>query len=163
MSWVRTQRRALIAVLCTAIATAGVYLWLDVLPVAEAQQETIITSSDGTAEIAGQELVLGDVRWDEFAAPADSRVLSVRLRASGGPDASMCGTVTLSEQHGQRTWRDGDDLVDVPYEAGESYCIAESAPYDVISVFVLPADAEGPFFLDIAGEDHRITRFPIVP
>ncbi|MCD2498113.1 hypothetical protein [Microbacterium nymphoidis] len=163
MSWVRTQRVALIALLCSALATAGVYLWLDVLPVAEAGDETIVTASDGAAAVAGQELVLGEVRWNEFPAPAGSRSLSIRMRSSGGPDAAICGTVTLSEQHGERTWLDADDLIDIPSEDGEPYCISESAPYDIVSVFALPADADGPFYLDIAGEDHRAARFLIEP
>jgi len=163
MRWVRAQRIALIALLCSAIATVGVYVWLDVLTVAEATNESIVTASGGSAEISGQELVLGEVVWDEYPAPAGSRLLSIHVRSSGGPEAAMCGIVTLSEQRGERTWLDADDLIDVPYEAGESYCIAESAPYDIVSVFALPADAGGPFFLDIAGEDHRVARFLIEP
>lgn len=163
MSWLRRQRVALTALMFSAIAVAGVYLWLDIGPVAEAESVTITEAVDGTAEVAGQELTLESARWDEFPAPDGARIVSVRLTASGGPDSTMCGQVTLTEVHGSRTWLDAGDLVDVPYEEGESYCLEESAPYDIISVFAVPDDAAGPFYLDIAGEDDVVTRFLVKP
>lgn len=163
MTWLRSQRVALTALVVSASAVAGVYLWLDALPVFEKESVTITEASDGTAEIAGQELVLESARWDEFPAPADSRVVSIRLRSSGGAEATSCRAFTLTEVEGSRTWLDGDDVVDVPYEEGESSCIEESAPYDIVSVFVVPDDAEGPFFLDIAGDGDVVVRFLVEP
>lgn len=163
MRWPRAQRVPLTALALSAIAVAGVYFWLDVQPVIEKESVTVIESADGRAEIAGQELVLDDARWDEFDGPEGMRVVSVHLRASGGPDATMCRDVTLSEVHGSRTWLDADDVVDVPYEAGESSCVEESAPYDIVAVFAVPEDATGPFHLDIAGERRVVARFLVEP
>jgi hypothetical protein len=163
MTWLRRQRAALIALMSSAIAVACVHLWLDVQPVSERHSVSFVAVEAGSAEIAGQELSFRSARWDEFPAPEGMRTLSIRLRASGGPEAELCGDVTLTEVHGSRTWTDADDLVDVPYDEGESYCIAESAPYDIISVFVVPGDVDGPFFLDIAGRDRAVARFRVEP
>lgn len=161
MTWLRSQRIALMALMFSAIAVAGVYLWLDVQPVTERNSVTIIAAHDGVAEIAGQELALESARWDEFSAPDGSRVLSIRMSASGGPDATTCGAATLSEPNGGRTWLDADDVIDVPYDSGLSRCTDESAPYGIISVFLVPDDADGPFVLDVPGERHVVARFVI--
>lgn len=163
MTWLRTHRLALTALMFCVAAVAGVHLWLDVMPIAERQEKTITVVEDDTIEIAGQELTLEDARWDEYPSPDGTRVVSVHMRGSGGPDSTSCGRVTLSEVHGSRTWLDADDVIDVPYDAGAAYCMNESEPYDIISVFLVPDDAEGPFFLDIDGEDRAVTRFLIEP
>lgn len=163
MSWVREQRVALPALALSAVAVIGVYLWLDVQPAVEKESVTFVSAEDGSAEIAGQELSVTSARWDEFSGPEATRTLSIRLRASGGPESTTCGAVSLSEVDGSRTWLDASRLVDVPYDEGESYCIEESGPYDIISVFAVPEDAAGPFYLDIAGEHDVVARFLIEP
>lgn len=163
MRWLRDHRVALTALALSATAVAGTYFWLDVQPALEKERLTIVEATDGRAEIAGQELVLEGARWDEFPGPDGTRVVSVHLRSSGGPDSTTCGAVTLSEVDGSRTWLDADDVVDVPFDAGESYCIEESAPYDIVTVFAVPEDATGPFHLDIAGEPRVVARFLVEP
>jgi len=163
VTWLHTHRLSLTALMFCVVAVAGVHLWLDVMPIADRQKETITVVDDGTAELAGQEVTLEDARWDEYPAPDRARVVSVHMRGSGGPESTSCGRVTLSEVQGSRTWLDADDVIDVPYEAGQSYCTEESEPYDITSVFLVPDDVEGPFFLDIAGDDHTITRFLVEP
>lgn len=163
MNWLRTHRLSLTALMFCIAAVAGVHLWLDVMPIADRQNQAITVVDGGKVEIAGQELTLENARWDEYPAPDGARVVTVHMRGSGGPESTTCGRVTLSEVHGSRTWLDANDVIDVPYEAGTSSCTKESAPYDIISVFLVPDDAEGPFFLDIAGEDRTVTRFPVEP
>lgn len=161
MRWLRAQRTALTALMFTAIAVAGVYLWLEVSPVTERHRLTIVPASDGSAEIAGQELTVESTRWDEFDSPPGTRSVSIRVHASGGADAMTCGPFMLTEATGGRTWLDADDVLDVPYEEGESSCLEDSAPYDIISVFVVPEDAVGPFHLDVAGEGNVVARFDV--
>ena len=161
MSWWRRQRAPLIALLVTAIAAVGVHVWLDVLPTSAARTPAIV-EVEQRGEIAGQTISIDSVRWDEFDAPAGSRTISVRLDATGGKDATYCGELTLAEVDGARVWLDARAEFDVPSDAGERSCLEESLPYDILTVFLLPDDAVGPFHLDIPDGD-RITRFSVEP
>ncbi|MFT4258126.1 hypothetical protein [Microbacterium sp.] len=154
----RTRAITLIALLACAL---GVHFWLDAMPVIERKSETYATAGDdGSLEVAGQRLTLRGAEWDEFPSPDGTRTVSIRLHSSGGAEAEVCGEVTLSEPGG-RIWLDADDIVDVPSEEGEPYCVAESAPYDIVTVFVVPDDADGPFVLTIADGAGRAARFDI--
>jgi hypothetical protein len=158
--WWRRQRVALAALVVAAAAVVGVHVWLDVLPASGGP--SMIEAADGTADVAGQTLELGTARWDEFEAPEDSRTLSIRIDAGGGPDSTTCGQPTLAEVEGERVWSNARSALEVPYDAGESACLAGSGPYVILAVFLLPEDADGPFVLDIAG-DGEIVRFPVEP
>jgi hypothetical protein len=163
MSWLHRQRVAVTALMFCAIAMAGVHLWLDVRPVTERESLTIVHAADDAVEIAGQELTLESAILDEYSAPQGTRSVSIRLHASGGADATLCGPLSLSDADGARTWLDADDILDVPYDEGESSCLEESAPYDILAVFLVPDDATGPFFFDVPGEDDVVGRFLIEP
>lgn len=160
-SWWRRQRVALIALLTAAVAVVGVHVWFDVLPAAPAGT-AVIEAPDGSAEIAGQILALESARWDEFEAPDGSRTLSIRIESRGGAGATTCGLFTLAEAEGDRVWSNARSVLDVPFEAGESFCQEESGPYAILAVFLLPDDAEGPFVLEIPG-DGEIARLPVEP
>lgn len=162
MSWWRVQRRALIALLVCAFAVVGAYLWLDILPSADADDDRVVVAED-SAEISGQTVTLGSVRWGEFEAPQGSRTLSIRFRAGGGPEAELCGPFSLTEEHTSRVWLSSRRDLDVPHDEGESSCQAETSPYRILLVFLLPDDAVGPFRLDITGRDDDIARFRIEP
>lgn len=160
-SWWRRQRVAVTALLVAAVAVVAVHVWLDVLPTATGDPRTI-EAVDGTAEIAGQTLSVGSARWDEFEAPGGSRTLSIRIDSGGGSEATTCGLFTLAEAEGDRVWSNARSALDVPFEAGESYCQEASGPYALLAVFVLPDDADGPFVLEIPG-DGEVARFPVEP
>lgn len=151
MTWWQRQRVALAALAISAVAVVGVYAWTDILP-ASGGDDIVIVSADDEIELAGQTLEVVSVRWDEFDAPDGMRSLSIALRASGGQDAGMCGGSSLSEVGGDREWTDARRLLDVPWEAGESSCGAEVASYRILSVFLLPDDATGPFRLNLSGD-----------
>ena len=158
-AWGRRQRVALVALLAAAVAVVGVHVWFDVLPAAT-DDTAVVEARDGSADIAGQSLALDSARWDEFDAPAGSRTLSIRVESDGGSDAKTCGQFTLAEAQGDRVWSNARSVLDVPYEAGESFCQEESGPYGILAVFLLPDDAEGPFVLEIPG-DGEVARFPV--
>ncbi len=159
MTWWRTQRAAIPALIVSALAVVGVHVWLEAIP-ATRTTPPVVVAQDGRASVSGQELDLSGVRWDEFDAPEGSRTLSVRLDALPTADAEGCGALTLAETRGERVWVNARSVLDVPYDAGESYCLEESGPYRIVAVFLLPDDAEGPFVLDVPGADG-IARFDI--
>ncbi|MGO2520499.1 MAG: hypothetical protein ACTH8F_10280 [Microbacterium sp.] len=162
MRWLRTQRVPLIALLVTAVAAAGVHVWLDVLSSSEAVSPAIV-EVERQGEIAGQTIAVDSTRWDEFDAPAGSRTVSVLLDATGGKDATTCGAFTLAEVDGTRVWLDARAELDVPSDAGERSCLEESLSYDIFVVFLVPDDAVGPFHLDIPDRDNRVARFSVEP
>lgn len=161
MSWWRTQRTALIALVVTAVAMVGASLWLDALPSIRPTDRVI--EAESSVDISGQTLTLGPTEWGEFEAPEGSRTLSVRLSSTGGHDAAICGQETLTENDSSRTWLSSRDGLDVPYDAGESSCTVEASSYRILLVFLLPDDADGPFRLDIEGNDDDVARFVIEP
>lgn len=161
MTWWRNQRVALISLLLAVAATVGVHLWLNVLPSLE--NETVTHVSPGQrAEVAGQRISVTSVRGDEFDAPTGMRTISVHLNARGNDDATSCGAFTLAEPSTGRVWMDARSELDVPYDAGESSCLSESAPYKILAVFLVPENAIGPFLFDVPGSDD-VARFTVEP
>ncbi|GAT73649.1 hypothetical protein [Microbacterium hydrocarbonoxydans] len=157
----RAQRAPLIALLVSAAAVVGVHLWFDARPVAE-NQEPAPRVVDGAAELGGNELDVTSARWGEFEAPDGSRTLSVRIDAHSTADAELCGTFVLSEADGERVWHDARRDLDVPFDAGESSCRSDSPSYGILSVFLLPEDADGPFWFDVSAGDEE-ARFRVEP
>ncbi len=168
MTWWRTQRVALLALLLAAVATAGVHLWLDAAPIAEereSREPVYVLPDDDTAsvEIGGHELTVTSTRWAEFEAPEGSITLSVRLDARSDADAENCTAFLLSETDGERVWQDAHRDVDIPFdEPGETSCRPESPAYGILAVFLLPEDAAGPFWFDVPAGDQT-ARFRVDP
>lgn len=160
MTWWRKQRLALAAMILAAGAVIGIHVWLDVLPASTDEDAVTVHAHGDQAAIAGQTLSVDSVLWSEFDAPPGSRTLSVRLDARAGEDPAVCGLFTLAEVRGDRVWSNARTALDVPYEAGASYCQEESGPYVILAIFLLPDDATGPFWLDIPGDDE-IARFRV--
>ena len=160
----RRQRLPLIALAVTAIAAVGVHVWLDVLPASSRGQQTItVVDAESPAEVAGYTIALDSARWSEFEAPDGSRTLSIRLDSRAGADATTCGTFSLTEVDGGRVWENARSALDVPSDAGERGCQAESATAEILAVFLLPDSADGPFWLDIPGDGSEVARFPVEP
>jgi hypothetical protein len=159
MRW-SARRSSLIALLVATITVIGVHVWFDVVPTIESD-DMAVAIADEAVDVAGQQLVLRSVRADEFEAPDGAHTVSVRLHSSGGSDATGCRSLLLAEQHGARVWTLANSELDLPSDAGESRCQAESPPYDILAVFVVPDDASGLFWFDVTDEDGRIVRFPI--
>lgn len=161
MSWWRRQRTALLALAVATVAVIGAYVWLDVLPSVRSGDRVVEVETD--VDISGQTLSIGPAEWGEFESPAGTRTLSIRLRSSGGTDAALCGPATLTDPSSSRTWLSSRSGLDVPSGEGESSCVAESSPYRVLLVFLLPDDVEGPFRLDLEGGDDVTARFTVEP
>lgn len=163
MTWRQTHGRALAALLIAVAATVAVHVWFDVLPAGGPEQPGYIVA-EGTTEIAGHELTVVSARRDEFEAPAGSTTLSLRLDARSDADAAPCGHIALTEIGGNRTWLDARSDVDVPSDTDDvdtdATCEEGSPFYRILSVFLLPDDAVGPFWLDLPVGDE-ILRFRI--
>lgn len=159
MRWSRPGA-SLIALLVAVVAVVAVHVWFDVLPSIDADPVTVV-SADDAVDVAGQQLALRSTRVGEFAAPDGSHTISVRLHSSGGFEATTCRALLLAEADGGRVWKSSPSGLDVPYDAGESGCRAESAPYDILAVFLVPDDVSGPFWFDITDEDGAVLRFPV--
>lgn len=160
MSWWRSQRLALMALAVAAIAATGAYVWLDLVP--SLRQPERVVNADASADVVGQILSLGSARWNAYEAPEGYRTLSIRLGGSGGLDSELCTITTLTDRPSGRTWLPSRDGLDVPYGEGEHSCISSAESYRILLVFLLPADAEGPFDLDI-GTRSDLARFDISP
>jgi hypothetical protein len=159
MTWWRRQRAALIALLAAAVALVVVSLWLDVLPSRESAPPTPHVA-DGPIDLGGNRLELIRAIPDEFPAPDGAHTLSIRLAADSTEDAERCGTFTLREATGDREWLTAGSAVDVRYGDEESSCRKGTGSYRILTVFLLPNDADGPFWLDIAVGDD-VVRFPV--
>lgn len=162
MTWWRCQRLPLTALAVASVAAIGVHLWMEALPLLPRMARDT-TTVEASAAIAGQTLTIGPVEWEEFDAPSGSRTLSIRLDASGGADATACGVFSLTEPSTGRVWENARSALVVPYEAGESGCRDGSAAYEILAVFLLPDDAEGPFAFDVPDTEGMIARFVISP
>lgn len=159
MTWWRRQRVALVALIAAVAALIGVSVWLDVLPAQEAAPPAPRVAG-GTVDIGGNRLELVRSIPDEFPAPAGAHTLSIRLSADSAEDAERCGAFTLRERDGERVWLTAGSAVDVRYGDEENSCRKGTDSYRILSVFLLPNDAEGPFWLDIAVGDDTV-RFPV--
>lgn len=159
MTWWRQQRVALVALAVAAVTAVGVYIWLDVIPVTDDPPPTP-TVVEGSVSTGGNTLEFVSATSDEFPAPDAAWPLSIRLRASSDAEATMCGSFTLSEVDGDRVWRPAGSEVDVEYGDEERSCSEGMDAYGILTVFLLPDDADRPFWFDVTVDDE-VVRFRI--
>lgn len=160
MSRWKTQGRPLIALVVAAVAVVAIQFWFQVRPTLENSTPPPIIA-DGPVELGGHRLTLDSVRRGEFDAPEGSTTLSVRLRADSDDDAETCRSFVLSEADGDRVWLDAHRDLDIDSD-DERNCRNDSASYRILTVFLLPDDATGPFWLDVPiGEHRESVRFRI--
>lgn len=161
MTWWRRQRIALCGLLVAALAAVGVHLWFDVLPALETTGPAYATADEaGLVEAGGHRLALSSVTLAEFEAPPGSTTLSVRLHAASAEEAELCGTPRLTEAEGDRTWLDARGDVDVTSD-DERSCQDGSASYTLLTVFLLPDDATGPFWFDLPVGRSDVVRLRV--
>jgi hypothetical protein len=154
------RRASLLALLVAVLAVVSVHVWFDVVPTIESD-DAIVVTADEAVDVAGQRFALRSMRADEFGAPDGAHSVSIRLHSTGGAEAIGCRSLLLTAQDDGRVWTPATSELDIPSDAGESRCQAESPPYDLLAVFVVPDDASGPFWFDVTDEDGRVVRFPV--
>lgn len=155
-----SQRRSLAALVVASAAVLAVQLWFHVRPNVDTTAHDPIVA-EKSVELGGHRLSYASARWDEFAAPDGSKTLSIRLDAHSRPETELCGTFHLTEVNGDRVWLPAGSAVDVDSE-DELSCREDMRSYRILEVFLLPADAVGPFWLDVpVGDDMQTVRFRI--
>lgn len=145
--------RPLIALAVAAAAVVGLQFWFQVRPTLENSPPPPIVA-EGPVELGGHRLALDSVRWEEFEAPEGSTSLSVRLRADSDTEAESCRSFVLSEIDGDRVWLPAHADLDIDAD-DERNCRKDSDSYRILTVFLLPDDATGPFWLDVPIGEHR--------
>ncbi|WP_203582385.1 hypothetical protein [Microbacterium hibisci] len=85
-------------------------------------------------------------------APQDTRVVSITLRIEPGSRAFGCTTPVLRETTGtQRQWNATDDLGREWDPDVQTFCDPDdTAPYELELDYLVPADASGPFAVELA-------------
>lgn len=179
--WWRRNRLALIALaVLIPVATAtlvGVawsryYLYQPTIPMDVDQGET--------AELA--DATWGPVRAvdvtdaEELTAPSDARVIAVAVPVDPHGESPSCFSPVLVEQDTGRRWEEMTTELGIPYSAEEpTNCTKPEddengdpgpvVPYEIIVGYIVPADAEGPFWVEVAEINSypSFIRFSVEP
>ena len=159
MSWWQRQRGALVILAITAALVIATIWVFEVIPSRD-EPGPSVTAATSTVTVGGNTVSPPTVRIDEFAGPAGTTTLSVRVAARSDDDATSCGNFTLTEQRTGRVWGPAGDAVDVSYDDHERSCEPGSASYTILTVFLLPADVSGALWYDMPVDDS-IARFGI--
>lgn len=125
----------------------------------------------GEAQIgpASAELISAESADDrELTVPDGMRVVVTTVRVDPGSPAISCLPLVLRERDGaQRQWNGARLEVDWPFDAAQpTSCDRDAvAPYSLVTPFLVPDDARGPFAVDIAGVDElpRFVRLDVAP
>lgn len=94
---------------------------------------------------------------EDFAVPDGANLLGVAVDIERTGDAHMTCSFRLSEQGGQRrVWLTAEarlnwTLFDTPSRCDTAQ---EGSKYSALAPFLLPADAKGPFFLEVLADDR---------
>lgn len=159
MSWWRRQRTAAIALMIAAMVAAGTIWLFEVVP--SRDEPTVSTTvATTTVTVDGNTIDPPTVRVDEFAGPAGTTTVSVRVPARSDADASSCGSFTLTERATGRVWVTAGSEVDVSDDDAERSCVPDSASYTILAVFLLPDDVSGLFWFDMTFDD-TVVRFEL--
>lgn len=175
-SWWRRNTAAVVALAVLVPATAlavGWREWHEVYDDPSQYTRDVLPDEDGTIEIDGA--VLGPAKADTFTEadgfelPDGAKVVAVKITVDNADldDPIRCWWPTLVEQSTGREWAQMSNELglssdpDVQTECDPS----PTGPYDIIVPFIVPDDAEGPFWLDIDPDesDGAFARFPVTP
>lgn len=174
-NWWRRNAAALgiLAVLVPAtVLTIGWREWHEVYDNAGRRTFAIEVPVDGTTELAGA--TWGPVRSGALEdlsgldAPAGTRVIAAAIMVSpDGHDPVACMRPVLVEQSTGRQWNEMRIELGFDYNPDEpTACVSDATePYEIFVPFVVPDDAEGPFWVDVAplGVGSTFVRFAIEP
>lgn len=127
--------------------------------------------TDGTVELADADW--GPVRAKDLTggegliAPADSRVIGVAVPVDPHGEPPRCSSPTLVEQSTGRRWEHMTYDLGFEYSSDEhTFCASPEededgeplplGPYEIVVGYIVPEDAEGPFWVEIS----EISSFP---
>jgi len=170
-AWWRRNTVALVALVVLVPATAlilGGWEWWKVN-----QQGSLFPA----VAAAGAEVDFAGTTWgpatiEEVPAapgadlPAGARVVHVTIPVEPGSAPPSCSSPMLREAEGAgREWADAVIDVDWDYEHPSSCYSEDPGPFTMVVPYLIPADARGPFVVDLAVADElpRFLRFEVVP
>lgn len=112
---------------------------------------------------------------DGLPVPDGAKVIAVKITVDNHDldEPSGCGSPVLVEQSSGRQWSEMSLALDLPYDPDSpTLCSTDtsadygvSGPYEMLVPFIVPEDAEGPFWFDVAPYDTEpsFARFSIAP
>lgn len=164
--WWRRNATALIALAVLAPATFGVITWYEastnatlahVVPIEVDPGEAYDYAGATWGPVTARELPV----TAEYDIPQGARVLEVTIPVVPGDEEPPCFPPTLLETGGaHREW----DQAGILLGWSDTSCVLMGTePFDVVAPFVLPADAEGPFAVDLelATDPPATLRLPV--
>jgi len=160
--WWRRNRLALIALVILVPATAaaiGWQEWYQYFGFGARPVSAVEVDEDESIEFAGA--TWGPIRGGEIAdvtgldVPRDSRLIAVAVPVQASTEGIGCATPTLVEQSTGRGWDPVRDRIGLEYDSDEPTTCnsSEAGDYELILPFVVPDDADGPFWVDIMPYD----------
>ncbi len=167
MSWWRKNALALGALVLAASLT-GISWYVGVwLPLSPPEAAVATPDDEGRGTLGGatfDDLTIASEEDPEgyYGAPDGTWVVAVSVDVSPQESGLSC-SLQLSESDGeQRTWTPTSVISPFAESDDPSYCTGTGTEdYRVLTAFLLPDDARGPFVLDIvSGSD--VLRLPVV-
>ncbi|MEW2459359.1 hypothetical protein [Microbacterium sp. K41] len=161
-SWWRRNAVALVALAVLAPVTAaavGWQEWYQYFGFGARAVTAITVDEDASADLAGAEW--GPVRGGEIDdvsgldVPDGTRLIAVAVPVDASTAGIGCETPKLVERATGREWRPVRleiGLLSDPDEP-ETCLSAEAGEYELVVPFVVPDDAEGPFWVDVRPYD----------
>lgn len=173
--WWRRNAAAL-GILAVLVPVTGLTIgwreWHEVHDNAGRRTFAIDVPADGTTELAGatwgpvRSGVLEDVSG--LVVPDDARVIAAAITVTpAGDEAVGCPRPVLVEQSTGRQWNEMRTELGFEYDADEpTTCVSDATdPYEVLVPFIVPEDAAGPFWVEVApfSAGSTFVRFSIDP
>lgn len=157
-SWWRRNTVALIALALLVPATAaavGWQEWYQYFGFGARAVTPVVVPEDETTDLAGA--AWGPIRGGEIDdvsgldVPEKTRLIAVAVPVDPESEGVGCEAPVLVEQSTGREWSPVRAEIGLDWSADEpETCLSEQAsPYELIVPFVVPADVEGPFWVDI--------------
>lgn len=173
-SWWRRNLVSLIALTAILPVTAAVIGWQEWYQYFGfgTRAVTAVEVADGeTADLAGA--IWGPIRGGEITdlsgldVPDGTRLIAAGIPVDASTEGIGCGAPTLVEASTGREWRPVRSEIGLLSDPDEpEQCLsAEPGEYELIVPFVIPVDAEGPFWVDVMPYDAggSFVRFSFEP
>ena len=143
----------------------GHYSYENAFPIDVAEDETLELLDTTWGPIRSSEIE----DLSGFSVPSDARLVAAALPVDPHGDPPGCLSPTLVQQSTGIRWAEARSELGLLSTSEEpTSCVTgddETYPYELIVPFVIPGDAEGPFWVEVASADAvpSIIRFWVDP
>ncbi|MBO9627587.1 MAG: hypothetical protein J7484_14600 [Microbacterium sp.] len=174
--WWRRNTVALVALavlLPASVLAIGWREWSAVYDSATQRTHPVLAGDDGTVALDGA--TWGPVTSgiftaaDDLPVPDGAKVVAVKVRVDNDDlgDPTSCPAPVLIEQSTGRQWSEMSTALGLGYDPDYPLtCTSDpTGPYELLVPFIVPVDAEGPFWVEVAPYDTApsFARFSIAP